>query len=220
MSNWTNAQIPPVLTAKDIFNRNGLKGSHIAEGKNTISSLLRRAETDDAYAKAQKSIGDGVISMKYYKGSDTSDGNVITDSFIGDDGRIVQPDSDGVVRLHDYGYYDMLSKMQAEYEAVIDEQLEKCMVSNYVCERLLGKTLYDKLAPTRGTDLQIDGTNMSDELAKSDARPSMIKALPCDSIAQTNAIAKLRIAVMNARINWTGKDTGTGLKHTQREADK
>ncbi|MDP2059186.1 MAG: hypothetical protein Q8J97_05555, partial [Flavobacteriaceae bacterium] len=153
------------------------------------SNIAQRAEVFKSLDNLVNGGGDKITFVTV----SGEDGNPIKIPYVGEDGNLVFPNDEGVVRSINGGYLARWKEINDQVEDKIDDVMEFCIISDDLARFVLGlsEDRWNELCAVGGGE----DIGMSKELAKLECDMTYIKSLPSGSISQTQALSKLRFIV-------------------------
>ena len=170
----------------------GTKWSHVNTGRTGFNTLMDAPIIEEHLQTQRRNMGDGFLKLAIpdYANLDASKkGKPIN---IG--GRMMFPDVNGVFTIIDSAVVNKMASMEEEKRQYLESLIEKCSLSNEICQLVLGMEKYEELEAALGAgngDPQI----MHADLIKVGALPSQIESYDPTSLTYSQAIQKFKIVI-------------------------
>jgi len=164
----------------------GTKWSNVSTGRTGFNTIMDAPIVEQHLKTQRRNMGDGFlkIAIPNYDPSQAKPVNI--------GGRLMFPDKNGVFTIIDDAVVQKMSKLEEEKRAYLETLIEKCSLSDEICQLILGMETPDDLIKALGADKDDDGTIRDPALKAVNALPSAIETYDPTSITYSQAIAKFK----------------------------
>jgi len=168
----------------------GTKWSNVSTGRTGFNTLMDAPIIEEHLQTQRRNMGDGFLKLaipNYANLDPSKKGKPIN---IG--GKLMFPDVNGVFTIIDSSVVNKMADMEEEKREYLEKIIEKCSLSDEICQLCLGMESENDLIAALGGG-QNDGGNIKDRnLVLVNALPSAIETYDPSSITYSQAIAKFK----------------------------
>ena len=183
----TGATVDSLFDGKKL---QGTKWSHVSTGRTGFNTIMDAPIIEEHLQTQRRNMGDGYLKLSipgYNRLDASKKGKPIN---IG--GRLMFPDNNGVFTIIDSAVVNKMAAMEEEKRQYLESLIEKCSLSDEICQLILGMDTPDNLRNALGATKNDDGNITDPALVAVNALPSAIETYDPTSLTYSQAIAKFK----------------------------
>jgi len=170
----------------------GTKWSHVSTGRTGWNTIMDAPIIEEHIKTERRNMGDGYMRLAIPNFDATKDAKPVN---IG--GRLMFPDKNGVFTIIDEAVVNKMAAMEEEKREYLEKIIEKCSLSDEICQLVLGMDNRTELIKALGKD-QNDGGLITDPfLVEVSALPSSIETYDPTGITYSRAIQRFKQTIKN-----------------------
>ena len=168
----------------------GTKWSNVSTGRTGFNTLMDAPIIEEHLQTQRRNMGDGFLKLAipdYDKLDESKKGKPINIA-----GRMMFPDKNGVFTIIDSAVVNKMAAMEEEKRQYLESLIEKCSLSDEICQLILGMESDTELIKALGAGQNDEGAITDPALVAVNALPSALETYDPTSLTYSQAVAKFK----------------------------